>query len=486
MFNWTKLCSDRNGYEALHEELRMCVGRYILDDVIMPDDCANTRCTITFTCCDPEFVSLSCEPFMIRYTGDDPRISEWLRTGAVKFRSYAELDNFLSLFAQTNNSIGSSYQSAATAVQNDLSSTYRNDIFDRSSVHVALADNDRIIIDADKLADDLRSEIFGQDTNISKIAHLVRGHLGTKEKRRPLSVFLYGAPGTGKSAIAELVAAKVNSQITDDKKLFYRPVDCTQFQERTDISRLTGAAPGYVGFDEPGVFSVLEDHPFTVFVFEEIEKADKNATEVIMQAMETGRQETNGKTLKNGQSYYDLSKCIIFFTSNVISDSRKQLGFSASESMRTDRSEHTIENAARAISKETRINKKRLLDTGAFRKEVISRMTAVIEFDKLSGEAIKDIAAKSIYDTAQVHRLCVVRIETPLFQEFLDVTCGEAEEFGARELRREAENYFNDCFLEYSLDHNDYERIILSGNLDSIRIIPESKQVDNIDKNTLR
>ena len=72
----------------------------------------------------------------------------------------------------------------------------------------------------------------------------------------------------------------------------------TRFQDRADISRLTGAAPGYIGFDEPDVFAILEDNPKTVFIFEEIEKAANNATEVIMQAMETEKQETNGKTLK--------------------------------------------------------------------------------------------------------------------------------------------------------------------------------------------
>lgn len=471
MFNWKRLCSDRQGYSALHSELDRCTGRpYYLDDVVLPHSCGDVRCTVVFRK-SYDGITVSCEQAPVAYSGSDPVIARWLTDGTVSFRSYDELDSFLMSFAFEDEQAEQPRRGAAEPMPMPAEEPRRDprSIYDRESVSIPSSDSASIVIDKEQLTLDLTGEIFGQDENIAKIVHIVRNHLAAKEKHRPVSIFLYGAPGTGKSAVAELLVKKINRQLDEDSRLFYRPVDCTQFQERTDISRLTGAAPGYVGFDEPGVFAVLEDHPNTVFVFEEIEKADKNVTEVIMQAMETGRQETNGKTLQSGKSYYDLSRCIIFFTSNIMTGTRKQVGFSACEALPAPK--EVCGNIARALSLETRANKKKLLETGAFRREVISRMTAVIEFDRLTGDAIKDIAAKCISDAARVHRLSVIRIETELFTEFLSATCGETEEFGARELRREAENYFGDAFLEYSLSHKDYSEIIVGGSLDEVLIL---------------
>ena len=469
MYNWKRLCSDRSGYAALHSELDSCMGRcYYLDDVVLPHSCGDIRCTVAFRP-DRNGISVQCDMAPVPYSGSDPVIAQWLETGTVFLADYNELDAFLARFAEEGAAEPARRQAEpmpaaapAPAPQSDI----RN-VYDRESVPVPARSSDSIIIDRDRLTLALKGEIFGQDENIEKIVHIVRNHLAAKEKHRPVSIFLYGAPGTGKSAVAELLVKKVNEQLSEENRLFYRPVDCTQFQERFDISRLTGSAPGYVGFDEPGVFSVLEDHPNTVFVFEEIEKADKNVTEVIMQAMETGRQETNGKTLRSGKTWYDLSHSIIFFTSNVMTNSPKQLGFSRGEGSAAPEAKEPA-NIARTLSAETRANKKKLLAANAFRKEVISRMTAVIEFERLSGDAVRDIAAKCICDAARAHRLTVTKIESGIFGEFLTATLGETEEFGARELRREAENWFGEAFLEYSLAHDDWSEVKVGGTLDSV------------------
>lgn len=478
MFNWQKMCANTRGYSELQEELRHCRGQYILDNVRMPDFCNNQICTIVFKYHGDDYIQLTCLDAPVTYNGSNTRIAQWLENGTLEFGNFEQLTAFLKQFNE--NGTQQENENSNRTPSRTISSEPERDIvperpemqYDKESITVPDSQKSYIVIDKDKLVLDLNSEIFGQEENIQKIVHLVRNHLGTKNRTRPISIFLYGPPGTGKSRVVELLVEKINGQLTPREQFFYRPVDCTQFQDKADISRLTGAAPGYVGFDEPGVFSVLEDHPNTVFVFEEIEKAASNVTEVIMQAMETGRQETNGKTLRNGASYYDLSRSIIFFTSNISIDDRKQVGFGSPARQESASVVNSTTNIARVISNETKIAKEKFLESGKFRREVISRMAAIIKFDGLTGDTIKDIAAKSIRDIAENHRLYITKIDTSVLQEFINVTSGETEGFGARELRREADNFFGEAFLEYSHKHDDYSKIVVSGSLDDVRVLP--------------
>lgn len=477
MFNWIKMCANTSNYEELHDELRACGGRYILDDVKMPESCGNHTCTIEFRYFDETCIEMICADSPVPYSGSDTRIARWLENGIAEFCSFNQLTDFLKLFNEPPARIdGRHFDRAVSdnAARQEFTVPERPTMeYDRNSITVPEANKLYIAINKDRLYSDLKSEIYGQDENLRKIVHLVRNHLGTKNKKRPISVFLYGAPGTGKTNVTEHLTEMINRQVASNEKYAYRLVDCTQFQDKADISRLTGAAPGYVGHDEPGVFSILEDNPNTIFVFDEIEKAASNVTEAIMQAMESGRQATNGKTLNNGEAFYDLSHCIIFFTSNIDIREKKQLGFGHRDYASIEEKKTELDsNIARVISQETKEAKEKLLEMGAFRREVISRMTAIIKFNDLSGDVITDIAAKCIRDAAEARRLYVTRLETTVFQEFINATSGETEKFGVRELRREAENYFADAFLDYSLEHADYAKVILSGNLNDPRVIP--------------
>lgn len=479
VFDWKRMCSNESSFEGLHEELRTSRGLYILDNVKMPDTCNNVKCTIEFRFYSENRIVLTCVESPIAYSGSNARISQWLNSGNIEFNSFNELKSFLLGFSRDSCRTIQPFSTHPQEVDNDgeddiiVAPPQPKMKYNKESLTVPDSKRKYLIIDKDQLFLDVSNEIFGQDENIRKIAHLVCNHLGTKNKTRPLSIFLYGPTGIGKSAVVEKIVEAVNKQIGTKKAFAYRPIDCTQFQDRADISRLTGAAPGYVGFDEPGVFAILEDNPNTFFVFEEIEKAANNVTEVIMQAMETGKQETNGKTLKNGKNYYDLSNCVIFFTSNIEITERRNIGFSNTPGVDNMSNEEYVsfEDIARAISQETREAKNKLAQTGEFRREVIGRMNAIIKFNPISGDAVKDIAAKCIGNiAAKDHFLYITEIDTDILQDFLNVTAGEVEEFGVRALRDEATYYFSDALREFSHSHNDYEHVCISGSLNNINI----------------
>ncbi len=475
MFNWEKLCSNRAGFEDLRNELVTGSGCYILDNVKMPASCNNAVCTIEFRYYSDTRVTIKCCEAPVEYNGHNEAIAQWLTTGIKEFCSFDALCEFLSSFShdipiEPRPTVRNTEPSDTEPVAPTRRPKMR---YNKDALTVPETHQKYLVLDKDSLIIDLSEEIYGQDDNILKIAHLVCNHLATKHKSRPLSIFLYGPTGIGKSAIVEALVRAINRQLDSKQAFAYRPVDCTQFQDRADISRLTGAAPGYVGFDEPGVFAILEDNPNTVFVFEEIEKAASNATEVIMQALETGKQETNGKTLKNGNNFYDLSNCIVFFTSNVELKESKSLGFATAEPRSATQQQAGTEtlNIARLIGEETREAKVKLAETGKFRREVIGRMNAIIKFNPITGDAIKDIAAKCISNIAERdHYLYVVEIDTGVLQEFLNVTAGEVESFGVRALRNEAEYYFSDALREFSHSHKDYEYIRISGTLDNVVI----------------
>lgn len=480
MFNWSEMCADTTG---LREELERCTGKLIFDDVRMPDDCGGGLANIEFVYYGANDIELRIESEDAVYCGRDSAIRQWLQDGSIEFGSYDSLERFLKKFAAQDvcdthivtKTLGSTIPESP---EMQTASIPKPPVmhYDRDKLTVPECDKPYICLDKERLIADVGSEVLGQRQAVEEIAHLACNFLGTKGKCRPLSAFLYGPTGVGKSAVVEALVTAVNRQMQNEY-LQYKPIDCTQFQDYADISRLIGAAPGYVGFTEPGVFACLERNPNTVFVFEEIEKASPNTTQVIMQALETGRQDMNGKTLENGDTYYDLSRSIVFFTSNVdpIKAERKPLGFCDAAAAAYKTSDEQAKTIAQRISEDTEEKKKALLKTERFLPEVLGRMHAVIRFDPLSGDVIKDIAAKSIRDVAaKSHWLYITELGTDILQDYINATADKVGTFGVRTLRHAAEYYFGDVFREFSHTHSDYETITVSGDLKNI-VIRESE-----------
>lgn len=492
MFNWKSMCSNERGFDGLYDELRSSGGLYILDNVKMPDTCNNCNCTIEFKYYSDCRIILTCSDAPLIYSGYNNQIAEWVTTGICEFSSFNDLKSFLSEFKfDTVNSTPSETQrdmirNQPEEVPNQSNIPDRPKMrYNKANLTVPIGKKSYILLDKDKLVIDLKEEIYGQDENILKIVHLVANHLATKHNSRPLSIFLYGPTGVGKSGIVEELVNSINCQLDSKDHFAYRTFDCTQCKHDHDISKLIGAPPGYVGHDEPGVFSILEDNPNTVFVFEEIEKGSDVISETIMQAMETGRQETNGKTLKNGECFYDLSRSIFFFTSNIeLKEKKRNLGF-ATETESKKQSEPQLSdltksaNIARMINDETKQAKKLLAETGRFKREVAGRMNAIMKFNTIPAEFIPDIAAKCIGNlAAKNHYLYVTELGDDILQDFLNETADEVAQSGVRAIRNNAVNFFSDALREYSHSHDDYSYIRVSGSLDNI-IITEGLETGN-------
>ncbi len=272
-----------------------------------------------------------------------------------------------------------------------------------------------------QMEEEMRKQIIGQDEAIQAISKAVRrARAGLKDPRRPIGSFIFlGPTGVGKT---ELTKAMARFLFGSEDALIQ--LDMSEFMERHTVSRLVGAPPGYVGYEEAGQLTeALRRRPYSIVVFDEIEKAHPEAHNMLLQIMEEGH-------LSDARGHkVDFRNAIIVMTSNVGADMIKRqtsIGFA----MKKDE-----EVEERLAYDEMR---KKLLDSlkRVFRPEFINRLDSVIVFRSLSKPDIQQIVQLELEKVA--HRLeehTINLTATPAALEML-ADLGYDPEMGARPLRR--------------------------------------------------
>jgi ATP-dependent Clp protease ATP-binding subunit ClpC len=295
-----------------------------------------------------------------------------------------------------------------------------------------------------KMEEELRAHIVGQEEAIEAISKAVRrARAGLKDPRRPIGSFIFlGPTGVGKT---ELTKALARFLFGSEEALIQ--LDMSEFMERHSVSRLVGAPPGYVGYEEAGQLTeALRRRPYSIVVFDEIEKAHPEAHNMLLQIMEEGHlSDARGRMV-------DFRNALVVMTSNVGADMIKRqtsIGFDIK------RDEELEE---RLVYQEMR---KKLLDAlkRVFRPEFINRVDAVIVFRALSKESIKEIVQLEIDKVSQrlEEHAMVINI-TPAALDLL-AELGYDPEMGARPLRRviqqEIEDAFSDALLAGKFEDGD-------------------------------
>ena len=253
------------------------------------------------------------------------------------------------------------------------------------------------------LEDNLKIRVKGQDEALHLVSEaIIRARAGIKDPNRPIGSFIFlGPTGVGKTEVAKALAY----ELFDDERHMVR-IDMSEYMEAHSVSRLVGAPPGYVGYDEGGQLTeAVRRNPYSIILFDEIEKAHKDVFNILLQILDDGRiTDSQGRTV-------DFKNTIIIMTSN--------LG-----------SEYILDNST---------NKNELV-MGELRKtfkpEFINRIDEVIVFNSLSKNVVYDILDKIVKETEA--RLSDKKIRLILTDKAKDYIIDNSydENYGARPIKR--------------------------------------------------
>ncbi|MBN1286123.1 MAG: ATP-dependent chaperone ClpB [Anaerolineae bacterium] len=300
-----------------------------------------------------------------------------------------------------------------------------------------------------RMEDRLHLRVVGQDQAISAVANAVRrSRAGLQDPNRPVGTFLFlGPTGVGKTELARALA----EFLFDDEDAMVR-IDMSEYQERHTVSRLIGAPPGYVGYDEGGQLTeAVRRRPYAVVLFDEMEKAHLEVFNILLQVLDEGRlTDGHGRTV-------DFKNTVIIMTSNAGSQIIKEM---------EGRARHADNGTADAIREEMRRAVMAELDR-TFRPEFLNRIDEVIVFHSLTREHLGEIVDIQVRRLNQLLAARGLRVElTPAAKELL-ADIGYDPVYGARPLKRVIQRQIQDplalAVLEGRFKEGDHVQVDADG-----------------------
>jgi len=294
-----------------------------------------------------------------------------------------------------------------------------------------------------KLPDAIKGKVIGQDEAVAKIAKSIqRNRAGLKDPNKPIGSFIFlGQTGVGKTQLAKVIA----KEIFDSEDALIR-IDMSEYMEKFAISRLVGAPPGYVGYEEGGQLTEkVRRKPYSVILLDEVEKAHPDVFNMLLQVLDDGHlTDSLGRKI-------DFRNTIIVMTSNVgarqLKDFGTGVGFGtkSKQDQQEDLTKSVIENALKK----------------AFAPEFLNRIDDVVVFNALEKEHIHkiiNIEIEKLYE-----RVNALGYQLELTNEALDFIAdkGFDKQYGARPLKRAIQKYVEDLLAEEIINGNIHENDVL-------------------------
>jgi len=324
---------------------------------------------------------------------------------------------------------------------------------------IAKAENARLL----EMSDILKSKVVGQDEAVQKIVKAIqRNRVGLKDPNKPIGTFMFlGPTGVGKTYLAK----KLAEYLFDSSDALIR-IDMSEYMEKFAVSRLVGAPPGYVGYDEGGQLTEkVRRKPYSVVLLDEIEKAHPDVFNLLLQVLDDGRlTDSFGRCI-------DFKNTILIMTSNI--GTRQLKDFGRGVGFNTQMGGDVDKEFSRGVIQKA-LNK-------AFAPEFLNRIDDIIMFDQLDKEAIRkiiDIELQSLYK--RVSDLGYTLEITEGAKDFL-ATKGYDVQFGARPLKRAIQKYLEDEMAELIIRASvgEGDTIVVDFDTKEQRIVSEVKSNNN-------
>lgn len=287
-----------------------------------------------------------------------------------------------------------------------------------------------------KLKEILQKKVIGQDDAVATIARAIqRSRIGLKDPKRPIGTFMFAGPtGVGKTYLTKCLA----EEMFGDADAIIR-LDMSEYMEKHTVSRMVGAPPGYVGYEEGGQLTErVRRKPYSIVLLDEIEKAHPDVFNILLQVMDEGRlTDGNGNTI-------DFRNTIIIMTSNCgtrqINEFGKGIGFhSAADNMQNEANYHSM--VMKALSKQ-------------FAPEFLNRLDEVVFFSQLNADALQRIVDIELAPlVSRVHDMGHILNVTLAARQLL-AKRGYDVKYGARPLRRAIQNLLENPLCEILLQEN--------------------------------
>ena len=285
------------------------------------------------------------------------------------------------------------------------------------------------------LEDELHKRVIGQEEAVNSVAKAIRrARAGLKDPKRPIGSFLFlGSTGVGKT---ELARALAESMFGSEKNMIR--FDMSEYMEKHEVSRLVGAPPGYVGYEEGGQLTdAVRRNPYSVILFDEVEKAHSDFFNILLQVLDDGR-------LTDGQGRtVDFTNAVIIMTSNlgsqILSNKDKTMGFLSGKS----EGEKEFDKIKKSIMEQVKIH---------FRPEFINRIDEIIVFHPLSKDNLTEISKLLLKNVEKKLEGLKLRIEITDKARDLLISKGTDFEYGARPLKRTIQKEIEDPVSELILE----------------------------------